>query len=169
MPWRCLSTYWQLIHEYFPAFSVLGSPCCILYAAETCVFAIRSNLIHPSFLRPSSSSLPMHVPLHCSPWKSVLAHSCNMAKITQSTLLNSLDYSLAKRQSIVDFLVPYSIPTCDSYFPHNLWLIKFPFVLHSLIVFATLCRCSRLSVDPIVASVFSLRERCEASVYNFLQ
>ena len=107
MPWRCRSTYWQLIHECSPAFPVLGDPCCVLYASESHLFTVLPNLVHPSLLRPSPSSLPMHVPLHCYPWKSVLF----LRHATQTTLLDSLDHSLAKRQSIVNFFVPNSVPT----------------------------------------------------------
>ena len=155
LTWLYAVTMWEHILAAHPgAFSVLGDPCCILYASETHLFAILSNLIHPSLLRPSPSSLPMHawggqlvmlaflvaflavnfvcglknkitylltyVPLHCYPWKSVLTHSCNMTKIMQSTLLDSLEHGLVKRQSIINFLVSISVPTCDSFnFPQK--------------------------------------------------
>ena len=116
-PWWCLNTYWHFLHEYSPACSFLGGQCCILYAAET--FAIPSNLIHPSLLRPSpSSSLPMRVYLSITIRRNLFWHilenrilgsSIYIQKFPDSTtpgnptsisnLLNSNDISVPLRST----------------------------------------------------------------------
>ena len=117
-PWRCQSTYWQLIHEYSPAFSVLGDPWCILYASESHLFTVLPNLIHPSLLRPSPYFSPharstpplLSVEICFDPF---LQHDQN--KADDAVGFFGSQFGEETVYTIVNFLVPDSVSTCDSF------------------------------------------------------
>ena len=49
--------------------------------------AIFNDHVQPSLLRPSAASLSLHVSIECDLRVSIVAHTCDMSEIAQSTLL----------------------------------------------------------------------------------